>query len=261
MHSILHSILSEIAALPWWLYIVAVVAAISLVVAITAFFAAYRRRAVIDAVLRASGGTAPLDWYDLSYGDADAKLDAKQLIIPERLWTYDGAYLDRFATVVNGAAVAGGGTALALYIGPTLAWDIVFAIGLSLSVALAEFGIAAVLYWHGYSVIGGAVLFLAGMALVYGAADVGEDLKLVAIFRDWLRAQYEAGAKSAAELAVGTNAERKLHVDAGEAAAANALTRLKLVTISISILGAVIFKILSVIADRVLHAPPTPVAR
>jgi hypothetical protein len=82
------------------------------------------------------------------------------------------------------------------------------------------------------------------MGIVYGAADVAEDLKLASILDDWRRRPRHHGV-----------APEAVDMDGGEAAAANALTRIKLVTICLSVAGALAFAVLSSLA-RLIYPPP-----
>jgi hypothetical protein len=224
--------------IPHWQLVIAALCFVALVITIVTFFFNARRRAVIDAAL-CKPHSERLHMFDLAYGDTLTMRNQKSLAVPERLWTYDGDYLEQFAEAASAAQVPSGGTALNLYFGPTLNWDIVFAVSLALFVALFEFGAATLLTQPAAK---GAMLFCAGMGIVYGAADVAEDIKLILILRDWHRLVI-ASAKN------GGGAEA--HIDPGEAAAANALTRIKFVTICLSALGGVVFGILSFVAKHI----------
>src|SRR5262249_26376996 len=120
-------------------------------------------------------------------------------------------------------------------------WDIAFAVALGLFAALLDFGIALGLSSHPYA---SRTLLLCGcMGLVYAAADVAEDLKLASILSN----RGAVPAASPAEDAVGVSADPH-HVDPGEAAAANFLTRIKIVSLTLSVSGAVIFVVLSIVS-------------
>jgi hypothetical protein len=225
---------------------VAIASAFFLVVAAVAFFVAAKRRAVVDAALRGGRNVSRLGLLDLARHDAMDNLARKYLAIPERLWTYDNFYLEEFAKAARRARLPGGGTALDSYIGTTMSSDIVFAAALGLFVALFEFDVATVLLPQ-CPILSGALMFFACMGAVYGAADVAEDLKLMSILKDWSRASTN-------------DAEARIGVDGGEAAAANALTRIKIVTISLSILGAVVFLIFSGVAAVIYRQPRNPAA-
>jgi hypothetical protein len=227
---------------PPWLAITCVCL---LLVMLVAFFAAAKRRAAIDSALRISPRSKRLGLFSLARSDAMAMLEQKHLAVPERLWTYDNFYLEKFARTASAVQVRGGRTALDAYLGPTLSWDIVYAIALGLLVAFFEFGVAT--YWLPPGWVSKAVLFCACMGLVYGAADVAEDLKLASILQDWRHVM----AAHAADHAI--------QIDGGEAAAANALTRIKMVTNVFSVGGMLIFLVLSAVAAGIYRPPHNPV--
>ena len=181
--------------------------------------------------------------FDLAHGDVSATLSQRHLTVPERLWTYDNLYLDRFARAASAVRLPDQRTALATYVGPTLGWDIVFAAGLGLFIAFLEFGAATVLL--PYPLLSGFLSFCAVMGVVYGAADIAEDLKLASILKDWESAQEREKPK-------------KIHIDGGEAAAANALTRIKIVAITLSVVGILVFVVLSGIGAVVYGRPHGP---
>src|SRR5262249_37417202 len=115
--------------------------------------------------------------------------------------------------------------------GPILRRDIAFAVALACFIVLAWS--IVIVAWPADR-LGGwptrlAVVF-AALGGVYGIADVAEDLKLRRIFRQ---------ARIAATL------------NEAEVGAANALTRIKLVTISASIIGLVTFIVLVVVGKLV----------
>jgi hypothetical protein len=229
-----------VQTMPSWQLIIAALSLLSLIVAVVAFFVAAKHRAVIEAIL-AKPRCKPLRLFDLTYGDADQVLRKKSLVVPERLWTYDRDYLKDFAVAMN-RAPAGDATALDLYVGVTLHWDIVFAAALGLFITLCAFDAATLpLFsnWWAYWVF----LFFACMGAVYGAADVAEDLKLASILKDWQCAVEEAKLQPTAD-----GHPAAVDIDGGEAAAANALTRIKLVAIFFSLLGVVVFFILNGVA-------------
>jgi hypothetical protein len=225
---------------------IAIASVFFLLVAVVAYFVAAKRRAKIDAALKGSRNAERLSTFNLARSDAMNMLEQKYLAIPERLWTYDGFYLERFAKEAHAARLLRGGTALDCYMGSTMNSDVVFAAALGLFVAFFQFDVATVLMPR-YPLISSVLMFCACMGAVYGAADVAEDLKLMSILKDW----HGAGAEGATG---------HIHIDVGEAAAANALTRIKIVTICLSILGGVVFLILSGIADIIYRRPhdPTP---
>lgn len=227
-----------------------------------AFLLAAKRRALIDAALKTSSSSTRLGTFDLSGKNAFELMERKDPAIPEELWTYDNFYLQKFAEAAEKARVTGG-TALGLYIGPTLRWDIVFAISLALFAALSEFALATLLLQHRHELMGCAVLFFACMGFVYGAADVAEDLKLAYILKDWRREEAEAKSRSKASPHddrddSGDSKHEEVHIDGGEAAAANALTRIKFITICLSVLGVVVYQALSLIAAASFRTPASP---
>jgi hypothetical protein len=178
------------------------------------------KRAKIDAAL--PNERPELGMFDLSRGDASKALAEKRIIAPERLWTYGAEYLEKFSGEMRRTRLAGGGTALGYYNETILRrWDTAFAVCLGLFTALFNFSASAGLLAH-HPCGAGAVLVLAGLGVLYGVADVMENFKLATIL------QRGEGAG----------------IDAGEAAAANALTRIKLVAITLSITGLATFLIL-----------------
>jgi hypothetical protein len=210
---------------------IAVASAFFLLVAAVAHFVAAKRRAAIDAALKGSRNAGRLRMFSLARNDAMDTLEQTNLAIPERLWTYDNFYLEKFARAAHAATLPRGGTALESYTGATMKADIVFAAAFGLFLTLFEFDIATFLLKQ-YPTVSGAVLFFACMGAVYGVADVAEDLKLISILKDWCSAPADGAADH-------------IHIDGGEAAAANALTRIKIVTIILSTLGCAVFLILS----------------
>jgi hypothetical protein len=182
---------------------------VAAIATVVTFFVATAARDAIDAALSAADRDA-----------ADAN-ERKATVAPEVLWTYGNAYLDYF--VQRAAAVtAWGRPALELYWKFVLSADIAFAVSLAASI---------VLFWLAFATVSWAPPWLRGLAIfaaflgaLYGVADVAEDLKLVAILRD----------------------PRKT-IDPAQAAAANFLTRLKFVTILLSVVGVLFFIVLSVV--------------
>jgi hypothetical protein len=183
------------------------------------FFRTARDRVAIDKALGLAGGTEPLHLLDLSHGDAAHAMEHKVLVAPERLWTYDEDYLELFAGKAELRKI-GQRTALDLYLKSTLQWDKAFAVSLALFVALFWFAIATADWaplW-----LGRLALFCGCMGVLYGVVDLAEDFKLASILH------------------------HPRTVDPAEAAAASLLTRIKFVTIVLSIVGALVFATLSV---------------
>lgn len=225
---------------------IAVASAFFLVVAAIAFFVAEKRRAAIDAALRGGRNAERLGMFDLAHRDAMDRSKGKYLAIPERLWTYDNFYLERFARAARQTRLPDGRRAIDAYIGTAMSADIVFAAALALFVSLCEFDAATVLLPQ-CPILSGAVMFFACMGAIYGAADIAEDLKLISILKDW-------------RTACSGDPEAYMRIDGGEAAAANALTRIKIVTMSLSILGGLVFLIFSCIAGVIYRRQKNPIA-
>lgn len=155
--------------------------------------------------------------------EVDAALAAGEgtpLRVPERLPSYDAAYIDAFRAKATAVTTETGRSALDVYLRPVLLWlDVGFAVFLSL---------AAALFWGllpdvATSVpnIDGISQFCLTMSLGYGIADVAEDL--------WL-----------ARLLGRTSATGPF-----EGIIACTLTRLKLATITLSLVGVLAFAIFS----------------
>jgi hypothetical protein len=187
--------------------------------AVTFFITARDRTQIDQALAAASIGKEPLEIFDLSRGDAAGMMERKVVVPPERLWTYDEHYVESFALTARSVIVRHH-TALDLYLKSTLFWDVLFAASLALFVALFW---AAVAFADWAPVSLARVALLCGaMGIVYGAADIAEDIKLGTMLRH-------------------------TKVDAAEAAAANVLTRIKMVTIALSIVGWLVFAGLHVV--------------
>ncbi|WP_426424139.1 hypothetical protein [Bradyrhizobium genosp. A] len=150
----------------------------------------------------------------------NAAMVKKGLLTPERMWPYyDADYLNEFIKTAN-QEQALGVSAMALYIRPTLLWiDVGFAIFCASFAALFWLGIANVLPNH-LPVVNHLMAFLIAMSVVYGITDVAEDLWLVKLF------------------------SQDHQVTKIEGFAACALTETKIVTISVSVVGGLLFKAL-----------------
>jgi hypothetical protein len=135
--------------------------------------------------------------------------------IPERRWTYDAQDLDEFVRKAGGDDPP----LLEFYRCILRGSDLAFAIAVAAMTAYiwGQIAIAPVeCVWLNW-----AALPLGAMGVLYGIADVAEDLKLSAIL------------------------EHPDAIDQAETAATNILTRVKLVTICLSLIGAVIFLLYS----------------
>ncbi|MEP7098673.1 MAG: hypothetical protein ABI748_13515, partial [Dokdonella sp.] len=177
------------------------------------YFVNASARTRLDAALGEGLQRKPLRMFDLSHGSTQTALQHRHLVVPERLWTYDEEYLERFARVAGECIVRGEGSVLRFYVSAILRrWDCVFAILLAIVVTMIDFGIAKSIVSNYPS--WACVAMLAGcMGVLYGVADAAEDFKLASILR------------------------KPETIDAGEAAAANFLTRAKFVTITASGFG------------------------
>jgi hypothetical protein len=208
--------------------------AVAFVLMAIVFFVNARRRATVESALGEGMQRGPLRMFDLNHGSTEDALKSKHLIVPERLWTYDEQYLERFARVAAESAIRGEGSALRLYLGAILRrWDFLFAVLLATVVGLIDFGIAKTVAdihpsWTRVAILAGC------MAILYGAADIAEDFKLVTILR------------------------MPDEIDAGEAAAANFLTRAKLVALTASGFGIAIYLTLYAIAAAAVRPPVNP---
>jgi hypothetical protein len=129
--------------------------------------------------------------------------------IPERRWTYDAQDLERFARTAQPVGL------LRPYLRILWTSDLCFAVFVAT--------VSAYIWWRiavtpvGYAFVNWAALPLGAMAILYGIADVAEDLKLASMLK------------------------YPHTIDQAEAAATNMLTRVKIVTISLSLIGLAIF--------------------
>jgi hypothetical protein len=153
----------------------------------------------------------------------NAALASKGLAVPEAVWSYDKVYLDAVIKAMSPKPTEGGKSLLERYVRPTLIWnDVVFAVALALFTALVAVGIAPYLRWKPWS--GYLMLFFAAMGLLYGIADLAEDWKLKTIL------------------------DPAAPVNADDANVAKWLTRAKLVSITLSGIGAATFELLQLVA-------------
>jgi hypothetical protein len=175
-----------------------------------------RNRAAIERAMALAGhGGHPIGCFEWC-GKRDMDTFGRRLTIPERLWCYDDRYLKIFIASASAQPLWTGGKVLTRYVSPTLLWnDVVFAISLACLTVVLALGVMPLLPWQPWGARIG--LAMAAFGMLYGIADVAEDCVLAAVFQ-----------KGAA-------------VGHGEAAIANALTRLKLISITLSIFGALAF--------------------
>jgi hypothetical protein len=147
--------------------------------------------------------------------------------IPERCWSYDARYLEDFARAADHVRI-GHRSALHYYTVNILRLsDIAFAVTLATVTAFIWYELAV--SHLTYDWVRWAAFPCGAMAVLYGIADVSENLKLSTILRHWQK------------------------VDRADAAATNMLTRVKVVSISLSIIGGAIFLVISaaeLIAER-----------
>jgi hypothetical protein len=148
------------------------------------------------------------------------------LMVPERVSPVYGAeYLNNFIRVAGGTPTPLGKSVLDLYIQPVLLWiDIGFAIFCAGFSAL--FWLAMLQLSLGYAWLDEAFRFFLTMALLYGLADVAEDLWLVRLF------------------------SKKSPVNSLEGLIACVLTQAKLLTIILSVVGGLVFQVLSMIFPK-----------
>lgn len=233
------------------------------VLSTTLFVVTTRRRHQLDLALkRAATAGRPdvenprqLGSYE-AWRPNDTVVALKQ---PERRWTYDQAYMVAFvealllqrvpiAAAAKSASIPLGGTALEYYEGPILILDMWFAVSFAAFIVCAA-SVAAEIASHAWV----HRLFTIGACLgaVYGAADVAEDVKLRSILRHARTATSLLTTDVSEPSAPAAPGQADL-VDAAEVDAANALTRIKMVTIVASIVGFFAFCFLLIASDIVV---------
>jgi hypothetical protein len=180
-------------------------------------FGDWRVAALAAAALAAFiwGGTNRVRW-DLAW-DASGNQTTR---IPEKCWSYDARDLEAFANAAKTVRIDGQ-SALEFYRHNILERsDICLAIALAAVTAFVCYEIAVaplrceLLNW--------AALPLGAMAILYGIADVAEDMKLASILK------------------------HPQNIDRADAAAANMLTRIKMTTLTLSLIGLAIFFVIAV---------------
>jgi hypothetical protein len=149
--------------------------------------------------------------------------------IPEKCWSYDAHDLEVFADAAQHARI-GRRSALDFYLYNILKRsDICFAVALAAVTAFACYEIAVAplrceaLNW--------AALPLGAMAILYGIADVAENLKLASILK------------------------HPQNIDRADAAAANMLTRIKITALILSVIGVAIYLVIAgaeMVAEKLL---------
>jgi hypothetical protein len=183
--------------------------------------------------------------------------------VPERQPTYDQATLIAFIEKARSQRI-GGQHALDYYAHTILPWDMWFAVAFALFIASADLLVAE--WLASWPWAARAFLIFACMGLLYGVADLAEDFMLRKIFRH--AEELEALKKSPRTAAPGpTDAAKEaaradsLPADAAQSDAANALTRLKMVTITVSVVGGVVFLVIFGALDWTLRKVVAPPAR
>lgn len=168
--------------------------------------------------------------------------DFPTVMIPERCWFYGAHQLDAFAGAAPHVSI-GARSSLAFYKTSILMGsDIAYAISLAFVTAWAWYSI--VVSPPPWAWIAGIWLWLqwmafpmGAMAILYGVADVAEDLKLAAIL------------------------DRPDRIDRADAAAANMLTRVKMFALTLSVIGVLFFLIILLaqkLAERIVGRTPRP---
>jgi len=153
-------------------------------------------------------------------GAIDAALAAARggpIDVPERVKPYyDAAYLNKFISMAENQETTFGKSALVLYIRPTLLWiDIWFAVCYAIFLASFWLGVLSVTAEH--TVVALVAKFCLVMAIAYGIADVAEDLWLIRLF------------------------SKGTEIAKSEGALACLLTQIKLLTISLTLIGGLLF--------------------
>ncbi len=146
--------------------------------------------------------------------------------VPERVFPfYDAAYLNSFIRTANGIPAPSGKSVLSLYIQPVLLWiDVGFAVFCAGFAAFFWLGLLELHFNYGW--LESAVRFFLLMAVLYGFADVVEDLWLARLF------------------------SKRGPVNRQEGMIACVLTQTKLLTIVLSIVGGLFFLVLSRIFSK-----------
>ncbi len=156
---------------------------------------------------------------------------------PERLWSYDHAYMVEFLKTLCRRAPVNQASSywLDYYTGPILVIDIVFAISFAVFIVCGSLLIALSFGPSPWLVRFSFVT--AAMGVAYGFADVAEDLKLQSILRNAATVYTQ---RQTAAWDDPSYQETDI-ADAAEVDSANILTRIKMATIALSLVGLVAF--------------------
>lgn len=205
--------------------------------------AAWRRR--IDATLKAAAvakGIAPDTPQLPLFGEwqPDSRVILAQ---PERRWTYDQDYMIAFIEALDGP-IAGRHEAsrLGFYSNKVLRLDIAFAALFALFIVCAAVLLAR--WCEAWPWVARIWIWSGCMGVLYGVADVAEDVKLRGILHH---------AKRMAAMQVADT----MSADAAQIDASNTLTRVKLMTNLLSGTGAAAFG-LFLIADKIVSKLSAP---
>jgi hypothetical protein len=171
---------------------------------------------------------------------------------PERRWTYDQDYMIAFVNALERGRGDLGMPGLRYYARPILRMDTWFAVFFAAFIVCT--GLLATDHLGEWPWIARAAVLGACLGAVYGVADVAEDVKLRSIL---MHAERVTGARKLQD----APSSRTEHddssepetADAAQVDAANALTRIKLVMLSASVIGGLAFGILFV-ADLLVAA-------
>jgi uncharacterized membrane protein YbhN (UPF0104 family) len=164
------------------------------------------------------------------------RLNKPLLAEPERMATYDQEYLIKFIENARAEEIAPGRTVLDYYARTILAWDMWFAVAFAAFIVTADLLAAHALGSRPWAAR--AFLIFACMGALYGVADLAEDFMLRKIFRQ--AEEIKVQQKGRLATAVETD-DAAAPADAAQTDAANALTRLKMVTITASVIGVAVF--------------------
>jgi hypothetical protein len=152
--------------------------------------------------------------------------------IPESMVFYGATELRTFAGAARDVRIQGR-SGLAFYANKILrGCDLAYAAALAILTAYVWFRIALAYaptaqqsWWS--SIMVWLAPYSGAMAIAYGVADIAEDLKLASIL-----------------LPRGANVDEELEIDRAEAAAANMLTVIKMLTLLLSVIGFILFLLL-----------------